>query len=196
MDTAYTRNQTSDYTVIATWGVVEGARDVDSDTVGPPALVLLEVKRVKVEHFEHQPLIQDVWERRRPAWVGIEKMTATLSLFAEAQRAGVVVRWLTPDKNKIARAETAAALAAAGRVWLPEDADWLSEWLEEVVTFPVAKHDDQVDTFSYAANELVHRTIRPRKVKHEPTSASDKMWEKLRQRDSRRPQHPTLGRWT
>jgi len=197
MDTAYAKNQTSDYTVIATWGVVQGATsEVDGETVvGPPMLMLLEVKRKRVEHFEHAPLIRDVWARRRPTWVGIEKIDASRALFAEAQRDGIVCKWLEPETNKIARAETAAALAAAGRIWLPVDADWLTEWLDEVVTFPVAKHDDQVDTLSYAARELAQRTVRPRRVKHEPTTPSDKMWERLRERDKRRPQHPTLGRW-
>ena len=188
MDTAYSgpKNKRSDYTVACVWGVAP---------TDPPSLMLLDVIRARVEHSDHAPIANRLWQQWRPAWLGIEKITATLSLFSEVQREGVVVRWLTPDKNKIARAETAAAVASSGRLWLPQDADWLPDWIEEHVTFPVAAHDDQVDNTSYAAAELVNRTVRPRHIKHEPETASDRMWEQLRKRQTRKPQHPTLGRW-
>ena len=186
MDTAYTRNLRSDYTVACVWGVAP---------TDPVSLMLLDVKRVRVEHHEHSTIVRDIWDQWKPSWIGIEKINATLSLFSEVQRQGVVVRWLTPDKNKIARAETAAAVASSNRLWLPQDADWLPDWLEEHVTFPVAAHDDQVDNTSYACNELVNRTVRPRHEKQEATTPSDKMWERLRQRERSRTQHPTLGRF-
>jgi phage terminase large subunit-like protein len=136
-----------------------------------------------------------VWSQWTPAWVGIEKQMATMSLFDDVQRRGVVVRWLKPDRNKVARAETAVALVDAGRVYLPEAAPWLDEFLAEVVSFPVAAHDDQVDVLAYACAELARRTVSPRHVRKEPSTLEDRCWAQLERRakgNSRH--HPVIGR--
>lgn len=185
MDPAFSRSKRSDYTVCAVWGVAP---------TDPHALMLLDLKRLRVEHADHAPLVKEMWDRWQPAWVGIEKQMATLSLFDEVQRQGVVVRWLNPDRNKIARAETAVAMVDAGRVWLPQNAPWLSEFLDEVVSFPVAAHDDQVDVLSYACAELAKRTVTPRKMRHEPQTHADRCWAQLEKRAKRKDMHPVLGR--
>lgn len=187
MDVAYTKTQRSDYTAIATWGVAP---------TDPPSLVLLDVRRKRVEHADHAPLVRDVWGSLKPSWVGIEKQMATLSLFDDVQRSGVVVRWLTPDKNKVARAETAAAIFEAGRVWLPSDAPWLSDYIDELLMFPVAKHDDMVDVTSYACAELAKRAVHPRRTKTEAVTPADRMWERLKAREKAQKMHPTLGRFS
>jgi hypothetical protein len=135
-----------------------------------------------------------VWDQWRPAWVGIEKQMATLSLFTDAQRGGVVVRWLLPDKNKIARAETAVALVDAGRVYLPRNAAWLPDFLDEIVSFPVAAHDDQVDVLSYACIEMTRQSVRPRHIRREPETRDEKCWAQLRRNEARTRLHPILGR--
>lgn len=186
MDPAFTKTRASDYTAIAVWAVAP---------TDPYSLILLDLKRVRVEHADHAPLIRQVWEQYQPAWIGLEKQMATLSLFDEVQRQGVVVRWLKPDRNKIARAETAVAVVDAGRVFLPAHALWVSEFLDEVVSFPVAKHDDQVDVLAYACTELARRTVTPRHVRHEPQTHADKAWAQLERRAKRKHIHPVLGRF-
>lgn len=185
MDPAFTRSKRSDYTVCAVWGVAP---------TDPHSLMLLDLRRVRVEHAEHAPMVKEVWDQWRPAWVGIERQMATLSLFDDVQRQGVVVRWLQAEQNKIARAETAVAIADVGRIYLPRNAPWLPEFLDEVVSFPVAAHDDQVDVLSYAAIELARHTVRPGKVRTEPVTAADRCWETLRKRDRKTRYHPVLGR--
>lgn len=187
MDPAFTRSKRSDFTAMAVWAVAP---------TDPHSLILLDLKRVRVEHADHAPLIKELWDRWKPAWVGIEKQMATLSLFDSAQRSGVVVRWLTPERNKVARAETAVALVDAGRVHLPAHASWLGDFLDEVVTFPVAAHDDQVDVLAYACIELGRHTVRPRHLKTEPSTSADKAWAQLERRAKRSHLHPVLGRMT
>jgi predicted phage terminase large subunit-like protein len=187
MDPAFTGTKRSDFTALATWGVAP---------TDPPSLMLLDMQRVRVEHAEHAALVRRVWDRWQPAWVGIERQMATLSLFDEVQRKGVVVRWLKPDKNKIARAETAVAITDAGRVWLPDEAAWLDEFLAEVVSFPVAAHDDQVDVLSYAAAELVKRTVSPRHVRKVPSTFEERCWAQLEKRAKGKGRHhPVIGRF-
>ena len=185
MDPAYTARRRSDYTAAAVWAVTP---------TDPPNLLLLDMRRVRVEAVDHAPMIEDVWATWNPSWVGIEKQNAMLSLFTEAQRRGVVVRWLHPDKNKIARAETVAALIEAGRVWFPQNAPWLGEYEDEMLTFPVGAHDDQVDVTAYAGIELAAGTLRARKIRHEPQTYDERTWAQLEKRERRKRYHPTVGR--
>ena len=185
MDTAYTKSKKSDYTALGVWAVTPG---------DPADLILLHMYRLRASHAEHSPLIQQAWNEYRPRWIGLEKISATLSLFADAQRQGVVMRWLTPDRNKVARAETAVAMTEQHRVWLPEHAD-MADFVEECVTFPQGAHDDMVDVFAYAAGEVYKRAVRGRARHHDPDTYEDKVWAKVRKMQRGNPHHPVLGRW-
>jgi predicted phage terminase large subunit-like protein len=184
-DPAFVRGKRSDYTALAVWDVAP---------TDPTSLVLLDVRRVRMEHAEHVPLIEQVWQTYRPSWIGIEKQMATLSTWTEVQRKGVVIRWLIAEKNKVARAETAVAIVDAGRLWVPANAAWLPDYIEELVTFPVAAHDDQVDVTSYACIELARRAVHARPPKKEPSTHDERCWASLQKRRKRRRDHPVLGR--
>lgn len=58
-----------------------------------------------------------------------------------------------------ARALVAVARYEEHRVFHPRGVDWLSEWEEELLSFPSAAHDDQVDTVAYAARELQNISV-------------------------------------
>jgi predicted phage terminase large subunit-like protein len=60
---------------------------------------------------------------------------------------------VTVDKSKYTRAEAVTPLFEAGKCFLPEEAPWLDEWIEEHVSFP-GKFDDLVDTTSGALARL------------------------------------------
>jgi predicted phage terminase large subunit-like protein len=187
MDTAYTRNQRSDYTVLATWAV--------APTKPAPSLLLLDVQRVRVEGADHLPMMRRAWDRWSPAWIGIEKQNATRTLFDEASLAGIVTNWLNPSTNKRARAESAVALMDAGRIWFPRGAQWLGEYEDELLTFPVGAHDDQVDVTSYAATELIARRVHPKPSRHKPTTLEERCWAQLERRARRNTHHhPVIGR--
>ncbi|MFD2500820.1 phage terminase large subunit [Rhizorhabdus histidinilytica] len=55
--------------------------------------------------------------------------------------------------DKATRAKPASAQAEAGNVKLLRG-DWNEAFLDEVCAFPNAAHDDQVDAFADALNEL------------------------------------------
>jgi hypothetical protein len=50
--------------------------------------------------------------------------------------------------DKPSRAQAIRARMAMGKVYLPRNAAWLEPLLTEMLTFPSAKHDDQVDVLS------------------------------------------------
>lgn len=59
------------------------------------------------------------------------------------------------EKDKVTRAYDAAPVIESGRVFLPSNAPWLSEFLAETTAFPNGKHDDQVDPMLDAVDELI-----------------------------------------
>ena len=184
-DPAFTRGKRSDYTALGVWGATPHQ---------PAHLILLDGHRVRVESTEHAPLVESVWRKWKPMWVGIESTTASLSLLSEAQRRGVVVRPLKPDRSKGARAETAAAIYEAGRVWHPTDAEWLDVWEDELLSFPVAAHDDVVDVTSYATIELARGVVRGRRRDQPEGSAVERhLHQFLDKRGRHRNRYTTTG---
>jgi predicted phage terminase large subunit-like protein len=59
---------------------------------------------------------------------------------------------IKPDGDKFVRMEAQAARFEAGQVHLPREAPWLSTLLHELLAFPNARHDDQVDSISQFLN--------------------------------------------
>ena len=57
---------------------------------------------------------------------------------------------IMPIADKEARARAITATIEAGKVYLPEGAEWVSDFLEETAAFPNAAHDDQVDSMAQA----------------------------------------------
>jgi len=60
-----------------------------------------------------------------------------------------------PNGSKEARAYAASPTIEAGNVLLPEGAPWVEEYLEEMIRFPSAPHDDEVDQTSQAINYMI-----------------------------------------
>lgn len=73
--------------------------------------------------------------------------------------AGYAVKTERPTGDKATRAMPAAAQAEAGNVKILRTGDrdrdtWIEPFLDELTMFPGAAHDDQVDAFADALNEL------------------------------------------
>jgi predicted phage terminase large subunit-like protein len=68
--------------------------------------------------------------------------------------AGFRVKTKRQTGSKVLRADGLSAQVNQGNVWLSR-AEWNSAFVEELRTFPMSKHDDQVDACAEAFNELV-----------------------------------------
>jgi predicted phage terminase large subunit-like protein len=97
--------------------------------------------------------MRQVFDEWNPVWIGIEAATPGLHLIQQLQ-ASLPVKELKPIGSKVARATTAATFLEQGKIWFPKGKRWLDELYTELVTFPHAKHDDQVDVLSYAAQQI------------------------------------------
>lgn len=59
---------------------------------------------------------------------------------------------VNPDADKLTRAATVTALIEAGKVRFPMNAMWLPDFEAELLQFPNAAHDDQVDSLTQFLN--------------------------------------------
>jgi len=92
----------------------------------------------------------------------IEDKSAGISLLQDLGRAGLPVRAYNPGRaDKMMRLNLVAPLIQRARVYLPESGkqggvarDWCDPFLNQVCSFPDARHDDYVDALSQALRVL------------------------------------------
>lgn len=140
MDLAASLKETADYTVLSSW-LMTPRRD----------LILLEVDRRRLESPDQLAMMQKAKAKWGLAFIGVESTAYQLSLVQHAERAGLPVKPLRADKDKVARALTGSAYMESGKLYFPKWAPWLPDFEAELYAFPGAKHDDQADTVAYAA---------------------------------------------
>ena len=67
---------------------------------------------------------------------------------------------IQPKGDKLARLARVCPMMEAGKVALPHEAPWLADFEQELVSFPSAPHDDQVDAFSQYLNWVRDKHLR------------------------------------
>lgn len=140
VDLALSTKTSADYSVMAVFGATDDHR-----------LVLLDLDRARREGPDHVPALQRAVSRWRLPVVWIEKAGIGLGVVQEASRAGVPVRQLEADRDKLARALAATPLLERGGLLLPEQAPWVADVEAELLGFPTWRHDDVVDVIAYGA---------------------------------------------
>lgn len=140
VDLAVSTKTSADYTVVATWGICTETR----------RLFLLDLVRDRIEGPDIVPLLQKIQAEHRPKTFHLEQGGFQLSISQEARRAGLPIRALKPDKDKVSRAMPATAALEGGLVYFPVHAPWLSVFETELLSFPHANHEDMVDCLAYA----------------------------------------------
>jgi phage terminase large subunit-like protein len=82
----------------------------------------------------------------------IEDRASGTQLIQELKRDGVyaATRYDPGTMDKIMRLNSVTSTIENGFVYLPERAEWLACYLQELTTFPSGKYDDQTDSTSQA----------------------------------------------
>ena len=154
-DTAFSTRTTADYSVIQTWGIFS---NYEQDDYGYESyqsnLILLGNIRGRFEYPELRRLSQTLYYQHRPDVCIIEKKASGQSLIQDLRRSGLPVLEYTPDRDKVSRVYSASPMLEAGRVWLPSGKKWSDEFVEELLRFPNAAHDDQVDAMVMAIHYM------------------------------------------
>lgn len=136
-DTSNTDKDTSDYSVCTTWGETAERH-----------YYLLFVYRKKLEYPDLSKIVKNLFFQESASGAIIENKGSGTSLIQEVLREGVSAIPYNPTVSKEIRARVSSPKIEAGRVFLPNDAHWLGDFLDEVQRFPAAKHDDQVDSMT------------------------------------------------
>jgi predicted phage terminase large subunit-like protein len=147
VDLAWSLAEDADYTVISSWAVTKKKH-----------LILLDVARGHYEGPDIVPRLRRAYDR----WGGVlvvERATRQMSIIQEAVRTGLPIHEVRAEKDKVTRSWPAQARMEQRTVWFPErSTPWYPEIEEELLAFPVARHDDFVDTLSYAALHIARRS--------------------------------------
>lgn len=143
-DTASKAGETNAFWVCGTWGIHEGG------------YYLLDVFRKRMEYPEGKRMAFNLALRDRPDAIVIEDKSSGTHLIqefnqgisTEGQKIWFNVIPVKPESDKITRMAVEAPAIESGRVYLPENAEWLAEFISEITTFPFASTADQVDMLS------------------------------------------------
>lgn len=141
IDIAASLKESADYTVMGVWGL---------ETIRPWRMFLLDWVRERMEGPDIIPTAKSLHTRWQLDVIGIESVGVQLAIVQEGIRANLPVREIKVDRDKMARAIAATPRIEAGQVFFPAHASWLASLESEMLSFPQAEHDDQVDVVSSA----------------------------------------------
>ena len=149
MDTAYSKKETADFSVIATWGVFRPSADEG------PGLMLLSVKKGRWDFPELKRVAKAEYVYWQPDNVLIEAKATGTPLQHELRKMGIPVTMYSPGgrrtgQDKVSRANAVAPILESGMVWYPEDEEFAQDMVEECASFPNGSNDDQVDAMVMA----------------------------------------------
>lgn len=146
-DTAFTKNERSDFSACTTWGVFclnEDEKDVN--------IILLDAFQKRMEFPELKDKALEHYREWQPDAFIVEAKAAGAPLIFELRQMGIPVSDYTPTRgkrgqsnDKIARLNSVADLFRSGKVWAP-DTRWAREVVDTMAAFPNAAHDDLVDS--------------------------------------------------
>ena len=145
-DTAFTKNERSDYSACTTWGVF-----YKDENENDPNIILIDAYKARLEFPELKEKAFDMYKEFQPDAFIVEGKASGLPLIGELRRMGIPVSEFTPTRgnDKIARLNSVTDLFASGKVWAPEKR-WAEEVIEEMASFPNSDHDDLVDSSTQA----------------------------------------------
>ena len=159
-DTASTLSATADYSVGTVWGATRDFKYYLLDRVRG---------RFEVPDLRRQVIgLAERWDVEMTVIEDGDMGRALVQDLRRSKACRAVLQKVQFDKE--ARFLAQSARFEAGQVIVPREALWLAEWLEELLAFPNARHDDQVDSTSQALHYLTRRTapLRPKLERREP----------------------------
>ena len=144
VDFAISTRDRSDYTVIAIGGI-------DSDGI----MNIVDIRRGRWDALEIVDEMFAVQKKYQPYYFVTEKGAIEKAIGAILKREQLArdtymsLYPMTPTKDKQSRARSFQARFRAGGVKFDKSAAWYPDLEEEMVRFPKARHDDQVDALSW-----------------------------------------------
>jgi predicted phage terminase large subunit-like protein len=144
-DTAFSKNQTADFSAISTWGVFKPSED------SPDCLILLDCQKGRWDF----PELKEIAMREYSYWecdmVLIEAKASGTPLTQELRRMGIPVVNYSPTRghDKHSRMHSVAPIFESGMVYAPNKT-FAEDMIEECASFPFGANDDLCDTMTQA----------------------------------------------
>jgi predicted phage terminase large subunit-like protein len=143
LDSAFKTGEENDYNVCTIWGVTENA------------FYLLHVWRQRVEFPTLKSKLIDLATDWKPSIILIEDKASGQSLIQELHAGTTLpIKPVKVDTDKVSRAHACSPLVECGKVFVPESAPWVSDYVDELAAFSSGTWDDQVDSTTQALNYL------------------------------------------
>ena len=150
-DTALETGESNDWSVF-----LVAALGIDGN------LYILDVIRVKVEAPQLLELAKSLWQKWRAytrpvSAIKVERKASGYGLLQQLKQSGIIAQGIDRTKDKVVRVMECVPALASGRVYLPIDAAWRTDYDIEVANFSekLSGHDDQVDATMDAISDLV-----------------------------------------
>lgn len=144
VDSSFKEGISNDFSVAAVWGRMNGKA------------YLLDLWRARVQFPELVESLKALYTKWHVPLV-IEDKASGQSAIQVLSRAHIPIipHKIPSSSTKISRAEPLALYVESGMVYIPMDAEWRNDFIEEHASFPNSAHDDQVDTTSMALPRLL-----------------------------------------
>lgn len=147
-DTAMVAGPQNDFSVCTTWGFYNGT------------WYLLDLLRVRLDYPELLGLVRAQRTRWRADYVLVEDAASGIPLLQELRRemrerpdkrrhsSWQPAHYSTGGLDKVTRLAAQSAKLEQGYALFPNEAPWLADLKREILGFPQARYDDQVDSVS------------------------------------------------
>jgi len=200
VDTAYTKTSRSDYSVAVIAGLTANGD-----------MYVLDVVRMRAEmpDFKRRLIsLNSVWRGRGLRGIYIEAGAAAsgATLLQELRRESALnaIAYKNGRADKITRASSIAPFIEGGRVFIPQSAPWLDDFIEECTQFPDGKHDDQVDALVIAIDQLSRQYVSPFEdieydfpsIQDMAKTSGDSLTQKLAKKDAKLHSIADTPEWT
>ncbi|WCR59123.1 MAG: hypothetical protein PG978_000537 [Wolbachia endosymbiont of Ctenocephalides felis wCfeF] len=134
-DTAVSTSNASNFSVCTTWAKVGNK------------FYLLDVYRAKLEYPKLKEQVLSLAARWTPHAILVEAKTSGQQLVQELKaNSDLPIIEIVPHDDKLARFHQIVPIIESGKVFLPHQAIWLNDFEYEILMFPEAHHNDQVDS--------------------------------------------------
>ncbi len=108
-----------------------------------------------VETMKAIKVMCNKWPKARGIYIEDKANGTAVIEMLKKKISGIVP--VTPDGGKEVRANAVAPLWEAGNVYLPHPliCPWINDFIDELVAFPNAEHDDDVDSMTQMLNKMI-----------------------------------------